>query len=204
MRSKVYFVELKFINSCVLTSIVFTMSLIRIILGGIIGSLVSAGAAIGLIYGGLQVAWWLALLLAILGCAIGGFVAGFIAQDKFPGMLAGGFTGLIVFVGIVLFFYFVLRAKVQGWWDDTSDINAVIASLLDFLSIDSASSLGQLLDDKIYTIYTSYDITQVINNYLPKLSLLFGAIIGGAALIIDTITGRIGGRLNKIDELSGN
>jgi len=33
------------------------MSLIRIIIGGLIGSLVSAGAAIGLIYGGLQVAW---------------------------------------------------------------------------------------------------------------------------------------------------
>ena len=180
------------------------MSLIRIILGGIIGSLVSAGAAIGLIYGGLQVSWWLALILAILGCAIGGFVAGFIAQDKFPGMLAGGFTGLIVFAGIVLFFYFVLRAKVQTWWDASSDINAVIASLLDFLSIDSASSLGQLLDDKITAVYTSYDITQVINNYLPKLSLLFGGIIGGAAVILDTITGRIGGRLNKIDELSGN
>ncbi|MCK5046810.1 MAG: hypothetical protein KAS22_09540, partial [Candidatus Heimdallarchaeota archaeon] len=102
------------------------MSLIRIIIGGIIGSVVSAGAAIGLIYGGLQVSWWLALILAVLGCAIGGFVAGFIAQDKFPGMLAGGFTGLIVFVGIVLFFYFVLRAKVQAWWDASSDINAVI------------------------------------------------------------------------------
>ena len=106
------------------------MSLIRIIIGGIIGSLVSAGAAIGLIYGGLQVAWWLALILAVLGCAIGGFVAGFIAQDKFPGMLAGGFTGLIVFVGIVLFFYFVLRAKVQAWWDASLDINTTIASYL--------------------------------------------------------------------------
>ncbi|NPE07793.1 MAG: hypothetical protein GNW80_05900 [Asgard group archaeon] len=180
------------------------MSLIRIIIGGIIGSLVSAGAAIGLIYGGLQVAWWLALILAVLGCAIGGFVAGFIAQDKFPGMLAGGFTGLIVFVGIVLFFYFVLRAKVQAWWDASLDINTTIASLLDFLSIDSASSLGQLLDAKITDIYNTYDINTVITNYLPKLSLLFGAIIGGAALILDTITGRIGGRLNKIDELSDN
>ncbi len=180
------------------------MSLIRIIIGSIIGSLVSAGAAIGLIYGGLQVSWWLALILAILGCAIGGFVAGFIAQDKFPGMLAGGFTGLIVFVGIVLFFYFVLRAKVQAWWDASLDINTTIASLLDFLSIDSSSSLGQLIDAKILDIYNTYDINQVITNYLPKLSLLFGAIIGGAALIIDTITGRIGGRLNKIDELSGN
>ena len=180
------------------------MSLIRIIIGGIIGSVVSAGAAIGLIYGGLQVSWWLALILAVLGCAIGGFVAGFIAQDKFPGMLAGGFTGLIVFVGIVLFFYFVLRAKVQAWWDASSDINAVITSLLDFLSIDPSSSLGQLLDDKITAVFIAYDINQVITNYLPKLSLLFGAIIGGAALIIDAITGRIGGRLNKIDELSGN
>ena len=180
------------------------MSLIRIIIGSIIGSLVSAGAAIGLIYCGLQVSWWLALILAILGCAIGGFVAGFIAQDKFPGMLAGGFTGLIVFVGIVLFFYFVLRAKVQAWWDASLDINTTIASLLDFLSIDSSSSLGQLIDAKILDIYNTYDINQVITNYLPKLSLLFGAIIGGAALIIDTITGRIGGRLNKIDELSGN
>lgn len=180
------------------------MSLIRIILGGIIGSLVSAGAAIGLIYGGLQVSWWLALILAILGCAIGGFVAGFIAQDKFPGMLAGGFTGLIVFVGIVLFFYFVLRAKVQGWWDASSDINSVIASLLGFLSIDPASSLGQLLDAKITDIFNTYDINQVITNYLPKLSLVFGAIIGGAALLIDTAAGRLGGRLNKIDELTGN
>lgn len=180
------------------------MSLIRIILGGIIGSLVSAGAAIGLIYGGLQVSWWLALILAILGCAIGGFVAGFIAQDKFPGMLAGGFTGLIVFVGIVLFFYFVLRAKVQAWWDASSDINSVIASLLDFLSIDSASNLGQLIDAKITDIFITYDINTVIANYLPKLSLVFGAIIGGAAILLDTITGRIGGRLNKIDELSGN
>ena len=180
------------------------MSLIRIILGGIIGSLVSAGAAIGLIYGGLQVSWWLALILAILGCAIGGFVAGFIAQDKFPGMLAGGFTGLIVFVCIVLFFYFVLRAKVQAWWDASSDINSVIASLLDFLSIDSASNLGQLIDAKITDIFITYDINTVITNYLPKLSLVFGAIIGGTALLLDTITGRIGGRLNKIDELSGN
>ncbi|MBK5112086.1 MAG: hypothetical protein KGD59_04235 [Candidatus Heimdallarchaeota archaeon] len=92
------------------------MSLIRIIIGGIIGSLVSAGAAIGLIYGGLQVSWWLALILAVLGCAIGGFVAGFIAQDKFPGMLAGGFTGLIVFVGIVLFSisFFKQKFKLGG------------------------------------------------------------------------------------------
>ena len=118
-------------------------------------------------------------------------------------MLAGGFTGLIVFVGVVLFFYFVLRAKVQAW-DASLNINTTIASLLDFLSIDISSTLGQLIDDKITDIYNTYDINQVIQNYLPKLSLLFGAIIGGAALIIDTITGRIGGRLNKIDELSGN
>ncbi len=180
------------------------MSLIRIILGGIIGSLVSAGAAIGLIYGGLQVSWWLALILAILGCAIGGFVAGFIAQDKFPGMLAGGFTGLIVFVGIVLFFYFVLRAKVQNWYTSLGTIEQTIDALLDFLSIDGSSSLGQLIDAKIMAVYNSADIDAVVQNYLPKLSLLFGGIIGGAALIIDTITGRIGGRLNKIDELTGN
>ena len=179
------------------------MSLIRIIIGGIIGSLISAGAAIGLIYGGIQVAWWLALLLAILGCAIGGFVAGFIAQDKFPGMLAGGFTGLIVFTGIVLLFYFVLQAKVQAWWDASMDINAVIASLLDFLGIDSASNLGQIIDAKITDIYLAYDIDQVINNYLPKLSLIFGAVIGGIALLIDTAAGRLGGRLNKIDEIIG-
>ena len=119
-------------------------------------------------------------------------------------MLAGGFTGLIVFVCIVLFFYFVLRAKVQAWWDASSDINSVIASLLDFLSIDSASNLGQLIDAKITDIFITYDINTVITNYLPKLSLVFGAIIGGTALLLDTITGRIGGRLNKIDELSGN
>lgn len=180
------------------------MSLIRIIIGGIIGSLVSAGAAIGLIYGGLQVAWWLALLLAILGCAIGGFVAGFIAQDKFTGMLAGGFTGLIVFVGIVLFFYFVLRAKVQAWYTDLGTIDATITALLNFLKIDSASNLGLLIDAKITDVYNSANIDGVVQNYIPKLSLLFGAIIGGAALILDTITGRIGGRLNKIDELTGN
>lgn len=180
------------------------MSLIRIIIGGIVGSLVSVGAAIGLIYGGLQVSWWLALILAILGCVIGGFVAGFIAQDKFPGMLAGGFTGLIVFAGIVLFFYFILRIKVQDWYTNLGTIEATIDALLDFLSIDSTSSLGILLDAKITEVYNAYDITQVINNYLPKLSLLFGAIIGGVALILDTISGRIGGRLNKIDELTGN
>lgn len=180
------------------------MSLIRIIFGGIIGSLISAGAAIGLIYGGLQVSWWLALILGILGCIIGGFVAGFIAQDKFLGMLAGGFTGLIVFVGIVLFFYFILRGKVQNWYTDLGTIDATIQALLDFLSIDSASNLGQLIDAKITDIYTAYDINQVIQNYIPKLSLLIGGIFGGAALILDTIAGRIGGRMNKIDELAGN
>ena len=64
--------------------------------------------------------------------------------------------------------------------------------------------MGQLLTDKITAVFNAYDINQVITNYLPKLSLLFGAIIGGAALILDTLTSRIGGRLNKIDELTGN
>jgi hypothetical protein len=44
-------------------------------------------------------------------------------------MLAGGFTGLIVYVGIVLFFYFVLRAKVQGWWDASLNISSTILHL---------------------------------------------------------------------------
>lgn len=39
---------------------------------------------------------------------------------------------------------------------------------------------------------------------MSLIRIIIGGIIGGAALLIDTITGRIGGRLNKIDELSGN
>ncbi len=44
---------------------------------------------------------------------------------------------------------------------------------------------------------------------MSLIRIIIGGIVGslvsaGAALIIDTITGRIGGRLNKIDELAGN
>ncbi|MHA1187854.1 MAG: hypothetical protein ACTSXA_16050 [Candidatus Heimdallarchaeota archaeon] len=183
------------------------MGILRIIIGAIVGSIISVGGAIGLIYGGIQVSWWLGLILALIGIIIGGFVAGWIAQDRFPGMIAGFVTGLFVFGGIVLFFYLVLRVKVEEWYIAAgSDISVTISSFLTFFSINPTSSLGTLLTETITTKYNFYsgDIALVIADYIPKFSLVLGAIFGSFALIINTIAGRIGGRLNKIDEITGN
>lgn len=180
------------------------MGILRIIIGAVIGSAISAGAAIGLIYGGIQVSWWLGLILAVLGIIIGGFIAGWIAQDGFPGMIAGFITGLFVFGGIVIFFYFILRVKVEGWFDTAGDdINVIISNFLTFFSISPTSSLGTFLTNNILEKYNavSGDFAVFIADYIPKFSLILGAIFGGFALIINTITGRIGGRLNKIDEI---
>jgi len=182
------------------------MGILRIIIGAIVGSIISTGAAIGLIYGGIQVTWWLAIILGILGIIIGGFVAGFIAQDKFPGMIAGFITGLFVFAGIVVFFYLILKVKVLDWYAAAgSDINGTITSFLGYFSIDPASALGIRLTNNINTRFTalSSDIDLFVADYVPKFSLVIGAMFGGVALILNTIAGRIGGRFNKIDEITG-
>ena len=182
------------------------MGILRIIIGAIVGSIISAGAAIGLIYGGIQVTWWLGIILAAIGIIIGGFIAGWIAQDRFPGMIAGFITGIFVFGGIVLFFYLILSAKVDAWYVAAgNDINGTITSFLNFFSIDSSSSLGTILTEKLTAKYTEHsgDIALLIADYIPKFSVVLGAIFGGFAVIVNSIAGRLGGRLNKIDEITG-
>ena len=178
----------------------------RIILGAIVGSLLSSGLAIGLIYGGVQVSWWLAIILCVIGLIIGGFAGGFIAQDKFPGTIVGFITGLIAFVGIFLFLWLILRAKMLVWYSQNSDINSIASQFIGFLGMDSSSTIGQYITDLITTKYADYgsDIDQFVQKYVPIFTLVVGAILGGGALILGTISGRIGGALNKLDELSGN
>ncbi|NHJ85365.1 MAG: hypothetical protein FK734_07870 [Asgard group archaeon] len=181
------------------------MSLIRIIIGGLIGGAISVGSTIGLIYGGIQVTWWLAIILSVVATVIGGFIAGFIARDKFPGMIAGAFSGLLVFGAIVLFCWLVLRNKIIDWYTSFADINQTITALLDFLGIESTSTLGQKMTDTLTDLYSTYssDIDLVVQNYVPKFSLIVGAIFGGGAFLVNTAAGRFGGRMNKIDELTG-
>ncbi|MHA1213588.1 MAG: hypothetical protein ACTSSH_14165, partial [Candidatus Heimdallarchaeota archaeon] len=175
------------------------------IIGSILGSLVSAGAAIGLIYGGIQVSWWLAIILGCLGAVIGGFVAGWIAQDRFPGMIAGALTGLFVFGAIVLWSWLVLKNKIITWWDTYANINTVITELLSYLNIDSTSGLGIKIAETLNDLYTTHaaDMDAVVADYVPKFSLILGAIFGGIALLLNATAGRLGGRLNKIDEITG-
>jgi len=150
------------------------------------------------------VAWF---NFTVVGIIIGGFIAGWIAQDRFPGMIAGFVTGIFVFGGIVLFFYLILSAKVDAWYIAAgSDISVTISSFLTFFSISPTSSLGTLLTETITAKYNSHsgDIALLIADYIPKFSVVLGAIFGGFALISNTIAGRIGGSLNKIDEITGN
>lgn len=181
------------------------MSFIRILIGALIGSLISCGAAIGLIYGGIQVVWWLAIVLGCIGLIIGGFIAGFISRDRLPGLIAGTLTGLVVFGGILLFSWLVIRAKILNWWDTTSDINYVITQLFDFLSIDSTSNLGQYLSAEIQDRFSTYgsDINELVQKYVPLFSLAVGGIFGVGAVILGGLSGAVGGRLNKIDEIIG-
>ena len=120
---------------------VFDLDFRRIAVGTLIGSLMSIGLAIGLIYGGIQVSWWFALILCIIGFLIGGFTAGFIARDMFPGLIAGFFTGILVFCGIFLFTWLILRAKILDWFSNFNDIDQTIGALLDFIGISSTSNL---------------------------------------------------------------
>jgi hypothetical protein len=183
------------------------MNLMRVFIGALVGSIISAAAAIGLIFGGIQVSWWLAIILGVIGLIIGGFVAGFIAQDRFPGMIAGFITGLFSFGAIVLFFWLVLRSQVLEWWAASgNDIDGTIAYFLDYLGMETTSNVGQLISAAIKDYYQDYgsDINGVVEKYVPVISLIFGAVFGGGALIINTISGRIGGRLNMIDEIVGD
>ncbi|NHK30810.1 MAG: hypothetical protein FK730_05625 [Asgard group archaeon] len=158
-----------------------------------IGSLISVGMAIGLIYGGIQVAWWLGIILCVIGFIVGGFIAGFISRDKFPGMIAGIITGVITFVGIFLFFMFILKAKMLDWSTTYADIGATITALLDFLGINASSGLGTWLTNTITDKFSSLGtIESLIQKYVPILSLLLGVIFGGIAFIICAISGRIG------------
>lgn len=183
------------------------MGLLRIIIGALIGSLISVGAAIGLYFGGIQVSWWLALILMFVATTIGGFIAGWIAQDKFPGMIAGALAGIIVFGGVVVFFWLFIKAKMNAWSSSFTDLNtSIITPFLDYLNIDPVGALGTFFTNKITDAYTSSgsDVTTLIQTWVPKLALVFGAIIGGGAFLINLIAGRIGGRFNKIDEIVGD
>ncbi|NHJ87669.1 MAG: hypothetical protein FK734_19565 [Asgard group archaeon] len=137
---------------------------------------------------------------------IGGFIAGFISRDRFPGMIAGFITGLFVFAGIVLFFWLILRVKLLDWYAaNSSNIGPTINDFLNYFGIDSLSNLGTYLTNVITDKYTEYssNMDTLVQEYVPKFSLIIGAIFGGIAIIVDTIAGRIGGRLNKIDEILG-
>ncbi len=182
------------------------MSLLRIIIGTFVGGLVSIGLGIGLIYGGIQVSWWLAIVLCIIGFLIGGFVAGYIAQDKFPGMIAGLFTGLLVFAGIFLFTWLILKAKILNWFADFNDIDQTIDALLGFMGITETSNLGIYLTNTMNTKFSQYsdDINQLANKYVPLFCFAVSGIFGFMAVILGGIAGRIGGRFNKIDELTGD
>lgn len=161
--------------------------------------------AIGLIYGGIQVAWWLGIILCIIGFIIGGFVAGFISRDRFPGMIAGTITGFITFAGIFLFFLLILKAKMLDWFTSYANIGYTITALLDFLSIKASSGLGTWLTNTINDKFSSLGtIESLVQKYVPILSLFLGVIFGGIAFLICSISGRIGGRLNKIDEILGD
>ena len=64
---------------------------------------------------------------------------------------------------------------------------------------------GTWFTAKINDTFSSVgDIDAFIATYVPKFSLVVGAIFGGMALLLDTTAGRIGGRLNKIDEILGD
>ena len=177
------------------------MGLLRIIIGAIVGSIISFGCAIGLIYGGVQVSWWLALVLGILGLIIGGFAAGFIARDRFPGMIAGFLTGILVFIGIFLFFWLVLKAQVLQWYNEYG-FDASIRYMLDYIGIDPTSALGVYITTKINET-TAGNVDLYVQKYVPRFTAVIAAIFGGSALLVNTISGRIGGRFNKIDEIMG-
>ncbi|MCF2144555.1 MAG: hypothetical protein K9W42_12715 [Candidatus Heimdallarchaeota archaeon] len=183
-----------------------TIKIFRILIGGLIGSIISLGLAIGLIFGGIQVVWWLAIVLSVVGIIIGGFFAGFISRDKFPGTLAGILSGLIVFVGIVLFFWLIVKNKLLYWFSQYADIDQTIDAFLSFFGIVPTSKLGVYLDNLITTKFNDagLNINAFIPAFVPKFSLVLGAIFGGIALLLNTFAGRLGGRMNKIDEIIGD
>ena len=120
-------------------------------------------------------------------------------------MIAGIITGVITFAGIFLFFWLILKAKIMNWFTTYADIGQTITALLDFLGINPTSSLGTWLTTTINDKFSSLgSIESLVQKYVPVLSLLLGAIFGGIAFIICAISGRIGGRLNKIDEIIGD
>ena len=181
------------------------MSLRRIFFGSLLGGLLSIGLGIGLIYGGIQVSWWLAIILCCIGFLIGGFLAGFIARDRFPGFIAGAITGIIVFGGIFLFSWLVIKAKIIDWFDDFNDISQTIDSLLAFIGIPETSTLGQNITSTISSKFTEYssDINTLVKKYVPIFSLVISAIFGVSAVFWGAIAGAIGGHFNKIDEIIG-
>ncbi|MFW9924770.1 MAG: hypothetical protein ACFFDW_15930 [Candidatus Thorarchaeota archaeon] len=181
------------------------MGLLRIIIGATIGSLLSGGLAIGLIYGGIQVSWWLAIILGVVGLIIGGFVAGFISRDRLPGMIAGALTGVVAFVAIFLFFWLVLRVKVLNWYAENTDVADIVSGIQGFMGITPGTAIGDFIDALITDKFAEYssDIDSFVQKYVPLFSLVIGGIFGSGALLLNTISGAIGGRLNKIDEIIG-
>jgi hypothetical protein len=177
----------------------------RIIIGSLVGSIISIGMAIGLIYGGIQVAWWLGIILCVIGFIVGGFVAGFISRDRFPGTIAGVIVGIITFVGIYLFFWLIIKAKIIEW-SATLNISQIITELQNFLGVNASSKFGTWISNKIndYYIQSGSDIPTLVQKYVPRFTSILGVIFGGIAFLISATTGRIGGRLNKIDELTGD
>ena len=92
-----------------------------------------------------------------------------------------------------------------NWFTTYADIGATITALLDFLGINASSNFGIYLTATITDKFSSLgSIETLVQKYVPVLSLTLGAIFGGIAFIICTISGRIGGRLNKIDEILGD
>ncbi|MBN1330978.1 MAG: hypothetical protein JXA54_16015 [Candidatus Heimdallarchaeota archaeon] len=173
------------------------MSFGSILLGALIGGVISSGAVIGITFLGTLVPWWALLLIAGGGTLIGGFVAGLIAKGAGAGALAGIISGVIVMVGLFLFSWLYYKNQLialAGSFADVSDL--VDAFLLKFGL--AGTQFGQVVHDWIIAnAPTTADIVDFANAKFIYFALIFTAIIGGLAAVLNFFAGMIGGAFTR-------
>ncbi|MHA1211552.1 MAG: hypothetical protein ACTSSH_03735, partial [Candidatus Heimdallarchaeota archaeon] len=167
------------------------------LLGALIGGLISSGAIIGITFLGTLVPWWALLLIAGGGTLIGGVLAGVIAKGAGAGALAGLLSGLIVMGGLFLFSWLYYKGQLIALVGTFANINDLIDAFLLQVGLEG-TQFGVVVHDWILAnAPTTADIVDFANSNFIYFALIFTAIVGGLAAVINFFAGMIGGLFTR-------
>ncbi|HUT79996.1 MAG TPA: hypothetical protein VMZ29_02245 [Candidatus Bathyarchaeia archaeon] len=173
------------------------MSFGSILLGALIGGVISSGAVIGTTFLGTLVPWWALLLIAGGGTLIGGFVAGLIAKGAGAGALAGIISGVIVMVSLFLFSWLYYKNQLIALVSSFANISDLANAFLQKFGLEGTQFGDVVYDWILANAPTTSEIVAFANAKFIYFALIFTAILGGLAAILNFFAGMIGGLFTR-------